>query len=406
MASVKRMSDKEKDEAEKLAEIEAGKIDPDDMGCGQRCFFTYGQMCQRASEMFNCCLTDYEEAMQKERRWEETVRLKERVLKQRDHLIRLEKEQKQLMDRMTAFQSDTTQLIEETGENVRKELKKAFRMEVDISTKELMRKHERLAREQNGMSETIQEHEEKLDELGIRTDKIKRELNETFVQLQEVDEELKSHQEGTAKEFAATSNRISEEQNRVNDQFSKMADDSRAVNVELEKQATTNTDQNFDLIRIKKALEALRQQQAEDKNKAPESGLPMFAAPSIGIPEGGAEGIAGKMKLFMGRDLEMSETDLPDVPEEEPVEKPPYYEYMIHTPDEGETQSEFELRLARNEAIVTEKVAEEKMEKRKLKKRAKRKKLAEAEKTLKKKNTKISATGGGGASLPAHVTNG
>ncbi|KAL5270757.1 hypothetical protein ACHWQZ_G001437 [Mnemiopsis leidyi] len=406
MASVKRMSDKEKDEAEKLAEIEAGKIDPDDMGCGQRCFFTYGQMCQRASEMFNCCLTDYEEAMQKERRWEETVRLKERVLKQRDHLIRLEKEQKQLMDRMTAFQSDTTQLIEETGENVRKELKKAFRMEVDISTKELMRKHERLAREQNGMSETIQEHEEKLDELGIRTDKIKRELNETFVQLQEVDEELKSHQEGTAKEFAETSNRISEEQNRVNDQFSKMADDSRAVNVELEKQATTNTDQNFDLIRIKKALEALRQQQAEDKNKAPESGLPMFAAPSIGIPEGGAEGIAGKMKLFMGRDLEMSETDLPDVPEEEPVEKPPYYEYMIHTPDEGETQSEFELRLARNEAIVTEKVAEEKMEKRKLKKRAKRKKLAEAEKTLKKKNTKISATGGGGASLPAHVTNG
>ncbi|KAL5270758.1 hypothetical protein ACHWQZ_G001437 [Mnemiopsis leidyi] len=390
MASVKRMSDKEKDEAEKLAEIEAGKIDPDDMGCGQRCFFTYGQMCQRASEMFNCCLTDYEEAMQKERRWEETVRLKERVLKQRDHLIRLEKEQKQLMDRMTAFQSDTTQLIEETGENVRKELKKAFRMEVDISTKELMRKHERLAREQNGMSETIQEHEEKLDELGIRTDKIKRELNETFVQLQEVDEELKSHQEGTAKEFAETSNRISEEQNRVNDQFSKMADDSRAVNVELEKQATTNTDQNFDLIRIKKALEALRQQQAEDKNKAPER----------------AEGIAGKMKLFMGRDLEMSETDLPDVPEEEPVEKPPYYEYMIHTPDEGETQSEFELRLARNEAIVTEKVAEEKMEKRKLKKRAKRKKLAEAEKTLKKKNTKISATGGGGASLPAHVTNG
>lgn len=389
-----------------MAEIEAGKIDPDDMGCGQRCFFTYGQMCQRASEMFNCCLTDYEEAMQKERRWEETVRLKERVLKQRDHLIRLEKEQKQLMDRMTAFQSDTTQLIEETGENVRKELKKAFRMEVDISTKELMRKHERLAREQNGMSETIQEHEEKLDELGIRTDKIKRELNETFVQLQEVDEELKSHQEGTAKEFAETSNRISEEQNRVNDQFSKMADDSRAVNVELEKQATTNTDQNFDLIRIKKALEALRQQQAEDKNKAPESGLPMFAAPSIGIPEGGAEGIAGKMKLFMGRDLEMSETDLPDVPEEEPVEKPPYYEYMIHTPDEGETQSEFELRLARNEAIVTEKVAEEKMEKRKLKKRAKRKKLAEAEKTLKKKNTKISATGGGGASLPAHVTNG
>ena len=51
------------------------------------------------------------QAMQKERRWEETVRLKERVLKQRDHLIRLEKEQKQLMDKMTAFQTDTTQLV-------------------------------------------------------------------------------------------------------------------------------------------------------------------------------------------------------------------------------------------------------------------------------------------------------
>ena len=50
--------------------------------------------------------------------------------------------------------------------------------------------------------------------------------------------------------------------------------------------------------------------------------------------------------------------------------------------------------------------AEDKMEKRKLKKRAKRKKMADAEKTLKKKNTKVSATGGGGASLPAHVTNG
>ena len=37
--------------------------------------------------------------------------------------------------------------------------------------------------QQNGMSETIQEHEEKLDELGVRTDKIKRELNETFVQV-------------------------------------------------------------------------------------------------------------------------------------------------------------------------------------------------------------------------------
>ena len=45
------------------------------------------------------------------------------------------------------FLSLDSQQIEETGENVRKELKKAFRMEVDISTKELMRKHERLARE-------------------------------------------------------------------------------------------------------------------------------------------------------------------------------------------------------------------------------------------------------------------
>ena len=43
----------------------------------------------------------------------------------------------------------------------------------------------------------------------------------------------------------------------------------------------------------------------------------------------------------------------------------------------GETPSEFELRLDRNEGIVREKIAEEKMEKRRLKKRAKRKKLAE-----------------------------
>ena len=34
------------------------------------------------------------------------------------------------------------------------------------------------------MSETIQEHEDKLGELGVRTDKIKRELNETFVQVE------------------------------------------------------------------------------------------------------------------------------------------------------------------------------------------------------------------------------
>ena len=38
--------------------------------------------------------------------------------------------------------------------------------------------------QQNGMSETIQEHEDKLGELGVRTDKIKRELNETFVQVE------------------------------------------------------------------------------------------------------------------------------------------------------------------------------------------------------------------------------
>ena len=42
------------------------RVDPEDMGCGQRCFFTYGQMCQRISEALNCCMTDYEEAMQKE----------------------------------------------------------------------------------------------------------------------------------------------------------------------------------------------------------------------------------------------------------------------------------------------------------------------------------------------------
>ncbi|XP_063688726.1 coiled-coil domain-containing protein 171-like isoform X2 [Bolinopsis microptera] len=420
-----------------------GKIDPDDMGCGQRCFFTYGQMCQRAGELFNCCLTDYEEAMQKERRWEETVRLKERVLKQRDHLIRLEREQKQLMDKMTAFQTDTTQLIEETGENVRKELKKAFRMEVDISTKELMRKHERLSREQNGMSETIQEHEDKLGELGVRTDKIKRELNETFVQLQEVDEELKSHQESSAKQFAETNTRVSDETARVDEEFGVVKDEIKNTSMELEKESATNNEQNFDLVRIKKALEALRQEQLDAKNKESdksifgkirgkgkdfmegsehedsgaeseysidEDGNPKMT--EIGLPKKRpkrtkrAGGIAGKMRMFVGKEPELSETDLPDVPEEDPVERPPHYEYMVHTPDEGETPSEFELRMATNENIAVEKTAEEKMEKRKLKKRAKRKKMAEADKTLKKKNTKVSATGGGGASLPAHVTNG
>jgi len=104
--SVKRREDEEEGGE---VDIKNARVDPEDMGCGQRCFFTYGQMCQRISEALNCCMTDYEEAMHKERRWEETVRLKERVLKQRDHLVRLEKEQKQLMDRMTDFQTETTE---------------------------------------------------------------------------------------------------------------------------------------------------------------------------------------------------------------------------------------------------------------------------------------------------------
>ena len=49
----------------------------------------------------------------------------------------------------------------------------------------------------------------------------------------------------------------------------------------------------------------------------------------------GAGGIAGKMRMFVGQEPEFSEMDLPDVPEEDPVERPPYYEYMVHTPDEG-----------------------------------------------------------------------
>jgi len=408
MASVKRMSDKEKDDAEKLAEVEAARIDTEDMGCGQRCFFTYGQMCQRASELFNCCLTDYEEAMQKERRWEETVRLKERVLKQRDHLVRLEREQKQLMDRMTAFQTDTTQLIEETGENVRKELKKAFRMEVDISTKELMRKHERLAKMQNGMSETIEEHEQKLDELGTRTDKIKRELNETFVQLQDVDEELKGHQENTAVKFVDVNKRCDDEEDRVNQEFVDVNHANKENNTMLKEESQMNTEQNFDLVRIKKALEALRQEQLAAKAPQEElGGLPGFEGPAWGGGgEGGKGGIGGRMKLFMGGldEEEISEGDLPDVPEEEPVDRPAYYDHMIHTPELGETPSECDLRNEKNDAIVREKVAEDKMEKRKFKKRAKRKKIAEGEKTLKKKNTKVSAAGGG-SGLPTHVTN-
>ena len=42
-----------------------------------------------------------------------------------------------------------------------------------------------------------------------------------------------------------------------------------------------------------------------------------------------------KVKRLLARD-ELSEGDLPDVPEEEPSDKAPYWEYMIHTPDEGE----------------------------------------------------------------------
>ena len=41
--------------------------------------------------------------------------------------------------------------------------------------------------------------------------------------------------------------------------------------MELEKESTTNTEQNFDLVRIKKALEALRQEQLDAKNKDSDS---------------------------------------------------------------------------------------------------------------------------------------
>ena len=44
-------------------------------------------------------------------------------------------------------------------------------------------------------------------------------------------------------------------------------DESKTTNMELEKESTTNTEQNFDLVRIKKALEALRQEQLDAKNK-------------------------------------------------------------------------------------------------------------------------------------------
>lgn len=422
------MSVKRKEDEEEGGEVDIknARVDPEDMGCGQRCFFTYGQMCQRISEALNCCMTDYEEAMQKERRWEETVRLKERVLKQRDHLVRLEKEQKQLMDRMTAFQTETTELIEETGENVRKELKKAFRMEVDISTKELMRKHEHLAKEQNGMAEDIEEHQLKLNELEGRTDKIKRELNETFVQLQEVDEELKHEEVKTTKRFAETSERITDEHEEINHRITDNVQTVEHVKHNIHEQAEINQDQNKDLMRIKRALEALRAEQLAKKaeHTGPQLGGFGFGAPSIeGEVEIGSDGeplppkpkprrpsgIAGKMKMFLGAEPEfeldeLEEGDLPDVPEEEPEELPEFYEYMIHTPSEGETPSEAALRTEKNEGIINDKVVELKTEKRKFKKRAKRKKIAVEQKQLKKKNTKASA-GGGGTGLPTHVTN-
>ena len=56
--------------------------------------------------------------------------------------------------------------------------------------------------------------------------------------------------------------------------------------MELEKQSATNTEQNFDLVRIKKALEALRQAQMDEKNKETDSEfranmLIMMAAKSL-----------------------------------------------------------------------------------------------------------------------------
>jgi len=423
--SVKRREDEEEGGE---VDIKNARVDPEDMGCGQRCFFTYGQMCQRISEALNCCMTDYEEAMQKERRWEETVRLKERVLKQRDHLVRLEKEQKQLMDRMIDFQTETTELIEETGENVRKELKKAFRMEVDISTKELMRKHEHLAKEQNGMAEDIEEHQLKLQELEGRTDKIKRELNETFVQLQEVDEELKHEEVKTKERFADTHNKMNEEHEEINHKLDDNVKTVEHVKHNLHEQDEMNQDQNKDLMRIKRALEALRvEQQKKPEAAGPQLGGFGFGAPSIDDIDGEIEigsdgeplppkpkprrpsGIAGKMKMFLGAEPEfeleeLEEGDLPDVPEEEPEELPEFYEYMIHTPSEGETPSEAAMREEKNAGIINDKIVEVKAEKRKFKKRAKRKKIAVEQKQLKKKNTKASA-GGGGTGLPTHVTN-
>ena len=41
------------------------------------------------------------------------------------------------------------------------------------------------------------------------------------------------------------------------------------------------------------------------------------------------------MKFWGGGDDDLSETDLPTVPDDEPVERPKYYEFMIHTPSEG-----------------------------------------------------------------------
>ena len=53
------------------------------------------------------------------------------------------------------------------------------------------------------------------------------------------------------------------------------------------------------------------------------------------------------MKFFMGKEeSELSEGDLPDVPEEEPVDRPAFYEYMVQTPDEGKLKfSAFQITV-------------------------------------------------------------
>lgn len=411
-----------------MAEIEAARIDPEDMGCGQRCFFTYGQMCERTAQVFGCCTNTYQNEMEREKRWEETVTLKEKVLRQRDHLVRLEKEQKQLTDRMIAFQTDSTHLIEETGEMIRKELKKAFRMEVDISTKELLRKHERLTQEQNGMNESIKSHGETLDNLGTTTSQIKQELKETFDRLQTVDEQLRLHENTSDVKFEEISVRIDYDDGAVARTLETLKEDNNTLQDLLANEQETNVEQNLDLVKLKEELEALKEGQAERdltliervKKRADDYLDSSSDESEYSVDEEGNQklddngkpkkrpkqkkgGMTEKVKRLLARD-ELSEGDLPDVPEEEPSDKAPYWEYMIHTPDEDETLSEYELRNERNEAICNEKEAEEKMEKRKMKKRAKRKKLAEQEKAMKHKSMKIAASGSGGAALPTHLT--